>query len=92
MRDCDVFPVFRKRAEVAVAASGDQEDVVSVSEVGFDVPFSLHVLLQENCLSITARKTESLISPLATNPMPELCSTWKTPSRFAQCAGHELVS
>ena len=40
-----MFPVFRKRAEVAVATSGDQEDVVSVSEIGFDAPLSSHFLL-----------------------------------------------
>ena len=38
--DCDVFPVFCKRAEAAIAAPGDQEDVVCVSEIGFDVPLS----------------------------------------------------
>ena len=29
-------------------------------------------------LSMTAENTESLISPLATNPMPDPCSNWKT--------------
>ena len=55
-----MFPVFRKRAEFAVATSGDQEDVVSVSEIGFDVFVSSHFVLQD-ILSITARKTESLV-------------------------------
>ena len=47
VHDGNVFPVFRERAEVAVAASGDQEDVVSVSELHFDLPLSLHFLLQD---------------------------------------------
>ena len=47
VRDCNVFPVFRKRIEVAVATSGDQEDVFSVSEIGFDVPLLSHFLLQD---------------------------------------------
>ena len=42
-----MFPVVRKRAEVAVAPSGDQEDVISVPEIGFDVPFLSHFLLQD---------------------------------------------
>ena len=42
-----MFPVFRMRAEVAVATSGDQEAVISVSEIGFDVPLLSHFLFQD---------------------------------------------
>ena len=42
-----LFPVFRKRAEVAVATSGDQEDVISESEIDFDVSLLSHFLLQD---------------------------------------------
>ena len=41
------FQCFGKRAQVAVVTSGDQEDVISVSEIGFDVPLLSHFLLQD---------------------------------------------
>ena len=39
--------MFRKRVKVAVAASDDQEDVVSVPAIDFDVSLLLHLLLQD---------------------------------------------
>ena len=76
--DDNVFPVFRKRVKVVFAASADQEDVVSVSEIDFDMSLTRFTsCFRISCLSMTAKKTESLISPLATNPMPEPCSSWK---------------
>ena len=50
VRDCNVFPVLRKRDEVAVTASHNEDDVVSVSGIGFGVPLSLHFLLQDSLI------------------------------------------
>ena len=52
VHDGNFFPVFRKRVKVVVAASGDQDDVVSVSEIGlWCVSHSLHLLLQDYTVS-----------------------------------------
>ena len=75
--DRNAFPVFRKSAEAIVAASGDQEDVVFVSE-GFDVLLSLQVLLQDT-LSLHHSQQQRITCFTTWNKSDARnCSTWKT--------------
>ena len=75
--DRNAFPVFRKSAEAIVAASGDQEDVVFVSE-GFDVLLSLHFLLQDTLSLHHTQKQRITLFTTWNKSDARNCSTWKT--------------
>ena len=80
------------RAEVAVAASGDQEDVVSVSETDFDVPLSLHVLLQDKLSLHDCQKNWITYFTTCNISDAQTLFFLDNFTGFAQRAGHEWVS